>query len=198
VASDPTRATLLLRLDSWEQHRVANPGYAIAAPTLYELAEVTVVRDALRAALAATEPSETNTLADRLNAASYDIEQHAPASEYATRAQVALADLRLWLTTEGAYPQVAPAPTDEDVARWRTFSEDAFVSTNEDGEVFVGAYLAEDVGSLEGATEDERVELNGDKPRFLGRLIGTEAVTRLWDAAVNAARERARGATDDR
>lgn len=96
-------------------------------------------------------------------------------------------------TTPGPY--ALEEPSDEEVARWKTFAEDAFVSTNEDGAVLVGAFLSEDVESVEGATEDERAELLGEKPRAFGRIVGAEAVTRLWDCAVRAATERARKAT---
>jgi hypothetical protein len=103
-----------------------------------------------------------------------------------------------WVCAHGTEPAgdcaecFPPEPDEAEVARWRTFAEDAFVVVNEDGAVVLGAYLADDVESLAGATDTERGELRGDIGPTFGQVTGDEAVTRLWDAAVNAARQRAK------
>jgi len=80
---------------------------------------------------------------------------------------------------------VAPEPSDEDAARWKAFAEDAFVSVNDADDIYLAAYLGFDVGSLARATDAERAALSGYR-----KVYGVKAVTRLWDAARERARER--------
>lgn len=78
----------------------------------------------------------------------------------------------------------------KDAERWRAFAEDAHIQANDDGEVMLLAYLASDIETINGATADEKLALQGELPPqpevtnlSFGIIAGAQRIGELWDAA---------------